>query len=69
MAENPNFSGEEAGCKYLVTTGDRSARSDAESKLCSHGMNARNLIVCIDGTANQFGEKARTLRPFHRTAS
>jgi len=43
------------------TNADRSPRSDAESKLCSHGMNARNLIVCIDGTANQFGEKVRVL--------
>jgi uncharacterized protein (DUF2235 family) len=24
-------------------------------------MNGRNLIVCIDGTANQFGEKVRIL--------
>jgi uncharacterized protein (DUF2235 family) len=24
-------------------------------------MNARNLIVCIDGTANQFGKKVRVL--------
>jgi hypothetical protein len=29
-----------------------------EAKKCTHGMNSRNLIVCIDGTANQFGEKA-----------
>jgi uncharacterized protein (DUF2235 family) len=26
-------------------------------------MNARNLIVCIDGTANQFGQKVRDLGP------
>ena len=24
---------------------------------CGHKSNARNLIVCIDGTSNQFGEK------------
>ena len=24
---------------------------------CGHNSNARNLIVCIDGTSNQFGEK------------
>ncbi|KIM34905.1 hypothetical protein M413DRAFT_32925 [Hebeloma cylindrosporum] len=24
---------------------------------CPHSMNGRNLVVCIDGTANQFGEK------------
>ena len=26
-------------------------------KLCVHDVNARNLIVCIDGMSNQFGEK------------
>src|SRR5271155_4417515 len=24
---------------------------------CGHQMNGRNLIVCIDGTSNQFGER------------
>ena len=24
---------------------------------CNHKLNARNLIVCIDGTSNQFGKK------------
>jgi hypothetical protein len=38
--------------------------SDPEPKLapdmqmpCNHSMNGRNLIVCIDGTSNQFGKK------------
>ena len=26
-------------------------------KSCCHDLNARNLIVCIDGMSNQFGEK------------
>lgn len=26
---------------------------------CNHAVGSRNLIVCIDGTANQFGDKVR----------
>ena len=29
---------------------------------CGHQMNGRNLIVCIDGTANQFGTKVACQR-------
>ena len=39
-----------------------SPHSNTEPKPCSHGTNGRNLIVCIDGTANQFGEKVRIFR-------
>jgi len=38
---------------------DDFSRSDAAPMLCSHGMNIRNLIVYVDGTANQFGEQVR----------
>ena len=45
------------------STNDHSPHLDADprprpSKMpCGHSMNGRNLIVCIDGTSNQFGEK------------
>ncbi|KJA23446.1 hypothetical protein HYPSUDRAFT_137751 [Hypholoma sublateritium FD-334 SS-4] len=29
----------------------------AESQTCCHSMTGRNLVMCIDGTANQFGDK------------
>ena len=31
--------------------------SDKLCMPCGHKLNARNLIVCIDGTSNQFGDK------------
>ncbi|EDR04490.1 uncharacterized protein LACBIDRAFT_391733 [Laccaria bicolor S238N-H82] len=31
--------------------------SDTEIRPCGHKIGGRNLIVCIDGTANQFGER------------
>jgi uncharacterized protein (DUF2235 family) len=47
-----------------VPTHNHSAPSNAErdAKLdlgmpCGHKLNGRNLVVCIDGTANQFGNK------------
>ncbi|KAJ2912081.1 hypothetical protein MD484_g8331, partial [Candolleomyces efflorescens] len=30
---------------------------DAKKMTCGHTMGGRNLVVCIDGTANQFGKK------------
>ncbi|KDR70478.1 hypothetical protein GALMADRAFT_76068 [Galerina marginata CBS 339.88] len=39
----------------------RSPHSAAECKPCQHSKDGRNLVVCIDGTANQFGEKVRSL--------
>jgi len=47
-----------------VPTNERSTRSAAKPKQCTHGMNSRNLIVCIDGTGNQFGEKVCVLRGY-----
>ncbi|KDR70482.1 hypothetical protein GALMADRAFT_76143, partial [Galerina marginata CBS 339.88] len=35
--------------------------SDAKPKPCQHSVGGRNLVVCIDGTANQFGEKVSLL--------
>jgi len=55
MADDPNVTA--SG----VPNDDRSPHWVPESKLCSHviEMNNRNLIVCIDDTASQFGEKVR----------
>lgn len=36
---------------------DRSLPSKEDPAPCCHTMGSRNLIVCIDGTANQFGLK------------
>ena len=33
---------------------------------CGHNMNGRNLIVCIDGTSNQFGAKVCRFRSWSR---
>ena len=35
----------------------KTAASDKTCMPCGHKFNARNLIVCIDGTSHQFGEK------------
>ena len=32
-------------------------KSESSYVPCGHDLNARNLIVCIDGMLNQFGEK------------
>ncbi|KIM35805.1 hypothetical protein M413DRAFT_32263 [Hebeloma cylindrosporum] len=57
---DPNIHGEQQRPTHTtaggVPTDDRLPHSDA-SKPCSHGIDSRNLIVCIDGTANQFGDK------------
>ncbi|EDR04469.1 uncharacterized protein LACBIDRAFT_304566 [Laccaria bicolor S238N-H82] len=48
----PSVKGEKSTASAGVVT-----TSDTEIKLCQHKIGGRNLIVCIDGTANQFGEK------------
>ena len=35
--------------------------SEADTMPCCHKKGGRNLIVCIDGTANQFGDKVRAV--------
>ena len=47
----------------FVTTPD----TTEEIKLCQHEIGGRNLIVCIDGTANQFGEKVCVCEAVQRT--
>ena len=39
------------------TEGNPSSNNDPSESLksCSHSKTGRNLVVCIDGTANQFG--------------
>ncbi|RXW22419.1 hypothetical protein EST38_g3415, partial [Candolleomyces aberdarensis] len=46
---------EDCDCRCCL----RRSRPKPELKLmlCGHKMGGRNLIVCIDGTANQFGRK------------
>jgi len=34
-------------------------RLAAVPPLCDHTKDGRNLVVCIDGTSNQFGDKVR----------
>ncbi|KDR68091.1 hypothetical protein GALMADRAFT_1051503 [Galerina marginata CBS 339.88] len=40
-----------------ASTDARSPRTSYDNEQCHHTTGSRNLIVCIDGTANQFGEK------------
>ncbi|KIM35804.1 hypothetical protein M413DRAFT_14372 [Hebeloma cylindrosporum] len=57
---DPNIHGEQQRSTHATTGGvpndDHLRRSDVPQP-CGHGINSRNLIVCIDGTANQFGKK------------
>ncbi|KDR68088.1 hypothetical protein GALMADRAFT_146577 [Galerina marginata CBS 339.88] len=60
MAEDPQSSAQLKNTTSKgVQTEDRSPPSKSDSKPwgCCHGPGGRNLVVSIDGTANQYGEK------------
>ncbi|KJA23408.1 hypothetical protein HYPSUDRAFT_39890 [Hypholoma sublateritium FD-334 SS-4] len=59
MANNPNeITVENRDTHNPATSGD-GVHGDAGSQICCHTTDGsgRNLVLCVDGTANQFGEK------------
>jgi uncharacterized protein (DUF2235 family) len=65
MEGDPNLSVKKQDFKHAISSSAnyRPPRSDADPRFtpyempCGHKMNSRNLVVCIDGTSNQFGAK------------